>query len=72
MVNSKLERINELAKLAKERELTAEEQAERAVLRREYIEEFRRGTIELIENTYIQTPDGKKHKLTDKKAELKS
>lgn len=72
MVNSKLERINELAKLAKERELTAEEQAERAILRREYIEEFRRGTIELIENTYIQTPDGKKHKLTNKKAELKS
>ena len=72
MVNSKLERINELAKLAKERELTAEEQAERAVLRREYIEEFRRGTIELIENTYIQTPDGKKHKLTEKKADIKS
>jgi len=72
MENSKLGRINELARLAKERELTAEEQAERAVLRREYIEEFRRGTIELIENTYIQTPDGKKHKLTDKKAEIKN
>lgn len=72
MVNSKLERINELARIAKERELTAEELAERTALRREYIEEFRRGTIELIENTYIQTPDGKKHKLTDKKAELKS
>lgn len=72
MVNSKLERINELAKLARERELSAEEQAERAELRREYIEEFRRGTIELIENTYIQTPDGKKHKLTDKKADIKS
>ena len=66
MVNSKLERINELAKLAKERELTAQELEERAQLRREYIEEFRRGTIELIENTYIQTPDGKKHKLTKK------
>ena len=72
MVNSKLERINELAKLAKERELTAQELEERAQLRREYIEEFRRGTIELIENTYIQTPDGKKHKLTDKKAEIKN
>ena len=72
MENSKLGRINELARLARERELTAEEQAERAVLRREYIEEFRRGTIELIENTYIQTPDGKKHKLTDKKAEIKN
>ena len=66
MENSKLGRINELARLAKERELTTEEQAERAVLRREYIEEFRRGTIELIENTYIQTPDGKKHKLMRK------
>ena len=72
MVNSKLERINELARIAKERELTTEELAERAELRREYIEEFRRGTIELIENTYIQTPDGKKHKLTDKKADIKS
>lgn len=72
MENSKLGRINELARLAKERELTAEELAERDVLRREYIEEFRRGTIELIENTYIQTPDGKKHRLTEKKAGLSS
>lgn len=71
MENSKLGRINELARLAKERELTAEELAERDVLRREYIEEFRRGTIELIENTYIQTPDGKKRKLTEKKADIK-
>ena len=30
MENTKLDRINELAKLAKERELTAEELAERA------------------------------------------
>ena len=72
MEKAKIDRINELGRIAKERELTAEEQAERAVLRREYIEEFRRGTIELIENTYIQTPDGKKHKLTDKKADIKS
>ena len=52
-----IDRINELAHLAKERELTEEELAERAALRKEYIEEFRRGTIELLENTYIQTPD---------------
>ena len=49
-----------------ERALTEEELAERAALRREYIEEFRRGTIELLENTYIQTPDGKKHPLPRK------
>ena len=34
MENSKLERINELARLAKERALTAEELAERDVLRK--------------------------------------
>ena len=39
---------------------------ERDALRKEYIEEFRRGTIELLENTYIQTPDGKKHPLPRK------
>ena len=63
MEKTKLDRINELAAIAKLRELTEEETAERAVLRREYIEEWRRGTIELLENTYIVTPDGVKHKL---------
>lgn len=64
MENAKLERINELARIKKERELTAEELAERDVLRREYIAEWRKGAIEVLENTYVQTPDGKKHKLT--------
>ena len=67
MENSKLERINELAHIAKQRELTEEEIAERAILRKEYIEEWRKGAIDLLENTYIQTPDGKKHKLQKKK-----
>ena len=66
MTQEKLDRINELAHLAKERELTADEQEERAALRKEYIEDWRRGTIELLENTYIVTPDGKKHKLPKK------
>ena len=63
MENTKLERINELAKLAKERELTAEELAERDGLRKEYIAEWRRGAEQVLENTYIVTPDGKKTKL---------
>ena len=63
MEQTKLDRINELAREAKLRELTAEEIAERDVLRKEYIAEWRRSTIDLLENTYIQTPDGKKHKL---------
>ena len=66
MENSKLERINELARLAKERELTPEELSERETLRREYIAEWREGTIAVLENTYVVTPDGKKHKLQKK------
>ena len=66
MENSKLQRINELARIKKERELSPEELAERDALRREYLDEWRRGAIEILENTYIQTPDGKKHKLQRK------
>ena len=67
MEKTKLDRINELAALAKLRELTEEECAEREVLRKEYIAEWRQGAIQVLENTYVQTPDGKKHKLTDLK-----
>ena len=66
MERSKLDRINELARLAKERELTPEELSERDTLRREYVAEWRRGAEQGLENTYIQTPDGKKHKLQKK------
>lgn len=66
MESSKLQRINELARLKKERELTADELAERDELRKEYLDEWRKGAVEVLENTYIQTPDGKKHKLQRK------
>lgn len=66
MENTKLNRINELARIAKKRSLTPEELAERDALRREYIAEWRRGAEQILENTYIQTPDGKKHKLQRK------
>ena len=66
MERSKLDRINELARLAKERELTPEELSERDTLRREDGAEGRRGAEQVLENTYIQTPDGKKHKLQKK------
>ena len=64
---SKLERINELARLAKERALTAEELAERDTLRKEYIAEWRQGAIAVLENTWVVTPDGRKHKLQKRK-----
>jgi len=66
MEQAKIDRINELARLARERALTAEEQNERAALRREYLDDWRRSTISVLENTYIQTPDGKKHRLQKK------
>ena len=63
MEQSKIDRINELAHIAKERALTEEELAERDALRKEYIAAWRESTIAVLENTWIQTPDGKKHKL---------
>ena len=63
MENSKLNRINELAVLAKTRALTEEELQD--ALRKEYIAEWRRGAEQVLENTWVQTPDGKKHKLTE-------
>ena len=64
MEKSRLDRINELARKKKNGEtLTEEELAEQAGLRREYIEEFRRGTIAALENTWLQRPDGTREKL---------
>ena len=63
MEQSKIDRINELAHIAKERALTEDELAERDALRKEYIAAWRASTIAVLENTWIQTPDGKKHKL---------
>ena len=66
MIQEKLDRINELARIAKERDLLPNEVAERDELRREYIAEWRRGAEQVLENTYIVTPDGKKRKLQKK------
>ena len=66
MEQSKINRINELARAAKERALTEEEHAERDALRREYLAEWRRGAEQVLENTYLVTPDGKKTKLKKK------
>ena len=66
MEKEKIDRINELAHIAKIRALTEEEFAERDTLRKEYIADWRKSTIEVLENTYIVTPDGKKKKLAKK------
>ncbi|MBQ8974884.1 MAG: DUF896 domain-containing protein [Oscillospiraceae bacterium] len=67
MEQFKIDRINELARTAKERSLTAGEKAEQQLLRKEYIEAFRKSTVAALEHTYIQYPDGHKEKLKRKK-----
>ena len=67
MTQEKIDRINELARKAKTPEgLTPEELAERDVLRREYIDSYKRSLIGHLDNTYIQYPDGSKKKVTKK------
>lgn len=59
MTEEKIARINELARKAKSPEgLTPEETAERAALRKEYIDDFRRSTENAIESLRIVRPDG--------------
>ena len=67
MTNEKLERINALARLAKERALTAEELAERDALRKEYVAEWRRGAEQVLENTYLVDEKGNRRRLKKKK-----
>ena len=62
MEQNKIDRINELARLAKERELTAEEAAERQTLRAEYIAAFRANLTAQLENTVIVDKDGNRIK----------
>ena len=67
MEQKKIDRINELARKAKTPEgLTPEELAERDVLRREYIDSYKRSLVAQLDNTYIQYPDGSKKKLEKK------
>ena len=58
MDQKKIDRINELARLAKERELTQAEQEERAILRREYIDAYTANLRATLDNTVIVRPDG--------------
>jgi uncharacterized protein YnzC (UPF0291/DUF896 family) len=58
MEQEKIDRINALSRLARERELTPEEHAERQILRNEYLAEWRLGAEQVLQNTKVQLPDG--------------
>ena len=62
-----VERINVLARKAKNEGLTEEETAERDKLRRIYIDSVKANLVGHLDNTYILRPDGTKEKVQRKK-----
>lgn len=65
----KIDRINELAHLSKERDLTPEEKEEQAILRKEFLANFRKGFESRLQTIQILEPDGS---LTEVKKKKKS
>ena len=66
MEQKKIDRINELAKKQKSEGLSEEEKAEQAVLRKEYIEAYKRSLVSQLENLYFVETDGTKTKVIPK------
>ena len=66
MDKEKMNRISELTRLSRERELTPDELTERAALRAEYLQDWRKSTVNVLENTYIVDEKGNKQKLQTK------
>ena len=67
MIKEKIDRINQLARKSKTPEgLTEAEKNEQKALRDEYIAEYRAQFTGIMENTYLQRPDGSKEKLQRK------
>lgn len=66
MEQKKIDRINELARKMKAEGLTEDEKAEQAVLRREYIDSFKRSLTGQLDNMYIVDEKGNKTKVERK------
>lgn len=60
-----LSRINQLARIAKQRSLTPAEQAERDQLRAQYLAQFRESFRRQLDNTVVEYPDGSRVPLKD-------
>ena len=63
MDQTKIDRINELARKAKAEGLTPEETAERDALRQEYVAAVRKNLRCQLDNTYVVDENGNKRKL---------
>ncbi len=66
MQTKDLERINELARKARETELTEEEKAEQKLLRHDYAAAFCRDLKQQLDNTVVVEPDGTRHHLSQR------
>ena len=66
MDQAKKDRISELTRISRQRELTAEEQAERQALREEYLQSWRESVIGTLDNTYLVDDNRNKRKLPTK------
>lgn len=66
MDQKQIDRINELARKAKMQGLTPEEEQERAVLRRAYIDSVVGNLKGRLDNTYVVDHSGNKRKLGQK------
>lgn len=67
MEQSKIDRINELARKAKSEGLTAAEKQEQATLREEYVLAFRASLRGILDNTVIERPDGSRESVKDRR-----
>lgn len=65
MDEKSINRINELARKKKSEGLTEEEQNEQKELYRQYIDEFKASLRTQLENTDVETPDGKIRTLSE-------
>ncbi len=72
MKHEKILRINELAKKKKEVGLTEEELAEQAALRREYLDDFRKGVEAMLDGVVLKRPDGTLEPLKKKPVDPKT
>jgi uncharacterized protein YnzC (UPF0291/DUF896 family) len=66
MDQKKIDRINELARKAREQELTPEETEERAQLRAEYIAAYKRNLVAALESVRVVDEEGNKNPLKKK------
>jgi uncharacterized protein YnzC (UPF0291/DUF896 family) len=67
MEQKRIDRINELSRIARTRELTDAEKEERAALRTEFIRDYRASLTGILDNSVIVRPDGTRERVSERK-----